>query len=296
MKTTVIHHDADYDGLFCREIAKKFLPDAHIIGWDFGRPQLDYPEEGLVFVMDLPYLQVFKGAYPHFTSNEFIVLDHHKTSIADMLGDNMTRFCIDGVAACRLAWQYFTAPIFPLKQDFIDRKVSEPYAVTLAGEYDIWDHGASGGEDIIFQFGLKAEEDIRWPVLLNHESAASDLYVRHLIANGEICQRYVKNGNANKMKRAFNLEFEDLNFLALNTFGANSLTFESALAEEHDACLAYYWNGKEYIVSLYGSYMKPNIDLSVIAKKYGGGGHKQACGFTQRYLPWLPQGVKEIPK
>ena len=36
MKTTVIHHSADFDGIFCREIARKFLPDAELIGWDFG--------------------------------------------------------------------------------------------------------------------------------------------------------------------------------------------------------------------------------------------------------------------
>ena len=28
MKNTVIYHSADFDGIFCREIARKFLPDA----------------------------------------------------------------------------------------------------------------------------------------------------------------------------------------------------------------------------------------------------------------------------
>jgi len=35
-KTTVIYHRADFDGLFCREIARKFLPGAELIGWDGG--------------------------------------------------------------------------------------------------------------------------------------------------------------------------------------------------------------------------------------------------------------------
>jgi len=26
MKNTVIYHSADFDGLFCREVARKFLP------------------------------------------------------------------------------------------------------------------------------------------------------------------------------------------------------------------------------------------------------------------------------
>lgn len=36
MTTTVTHHSADFDGIFCREIARKFIPDAKLIGWDFG--------------------------------------------------------------------------------------------------------------------------------------------------------------------------------------------------------------------------------------------------------------------
>lgn len=51
MKTTVIYHSADYDGIFCREIARRFLPDAELIGWDFAdKPALKATlvhEEGL---------------------------------------------------------------------------------------------------------------------------------------------------------------------------------------------------------------------------------------------------------
>lgn len=36
MKTTVIYHRTDFDGLFCREIARKFLSEAKLTGWDYG--------------------------------------------------------------------------------------------------------------------------------------------------------------------------------------------------------------------------------------------------------------------
>ena len=41
-KITVIYHSADYDGIFCREIAHKFLPDAELIGWNFGDVPLPF--------------------------------------------------------------------------------------------------------------------------------------------------------------------------------------------------------------------------------------------------------------
>ena len=58
-KITVIHHSADYDGLFCREIARKFHPEAELIGWDFGNAPLKIPTEGIIYVMDLPVDRVF---------------------------------------------------------------------------------------------------------------------------------------------------------------------------------------------------------------------------------------------
>jgi oligoribonuclease NrnB/cAMP/cGMP phosphodiesterase (DHH superfamily) len=30
-----------------------------------------------------------------------------------------------------------------------------------------------------------------------------------------------------------------------------------------------------------------DIDLSIVAKQWGGGGHKNACGFTCDELPWI---------
>ena len=53
MKKRVIYHSKDFDGIFCREIAKKFIPDAEFIGWDYGDPKLPYPAEGTVYVLDL---------------------------------------------------------------------------------------------------------------------------------------------------------------------------------------------------------------------------------------------------
>lgn len=46
----------------------------------------------------------------------------------------------------------------------------------------------------------------------------------------------------------------------------------------HDACFCWRFDGQVVSVSLYGVAWK-HVDLSVIATKYGGGGHRGACGF-----------------
>jgi nanoRNase/pAp phosphatase (c-di-AMP/oligoRNAs hydrolase) len=46
--------------------------------------------------------------------------------------------------------------------------------------------------------------------------------------------------------------------------------------------MPFSFDGDEWIISLYSR----NIDVSEIAKKYGGGGHKGAAGFHCKDLPF----------
>ena len=71
MKTTVIHHSADFDGIFCREIARKFLPDAEIIGWDFGDKPLAIPD-GQIYILDLPVDRVFGYDFKNMGASELL--------------------------------------------------------------------------------------------------------------------------------------------------------------------------------------------------------------------------------
>lgn len=202
MKTTVIFHSADFDGLFCREIARKFLPDAELIGWDFGDEPLPLPvAENLYYILDLPVDRVFGCEFRNgdcYLGNKMYVpkeqpvmwnhivwIDHHKSSIETHPKD-IPGYRIDGVAACRLAWFYFTAlerykaqtttadftwfqGHYPwaTKAQFVNREVLEPLAVRLAGEYDIWCKDDPRAE--LFQHGLRSRDlTDRWPWLLRY--------------------------------------------------------------------------------------------------------------------------------
>ena len=301
MKTTVIHHSADFDGIFCREIARKFLPDAELIGWDFGDKPLEIPPEGQIYILDLPVDRVFgdefsgKATTKYFCHDEMlrrvVWIDHHKTSIESHPA-NIDGYRIDGVAACRLAWQFFVGfpargdvKDFPTKQDFVNRTVSEPLAVRLAGEYDIWDKRDPRAE--VFQFGLRSRvlTPEWWSDLLGQNS---DYHCGTLLDAGEMLQRYQQSQDASLMYRSFITEFAGLRFLALNTARCNSLTFAAKDIPEtgHDALMGFYWTGKEWKVSLYHAKHRTDIDLSQIAKHHGGGGHRGACGFVAYALPF----------
>jgi len=303
---TVIYHSADFDGIFCREIARKFLPpDTMFIGWDYKDPKIPFPYEGTVYVLDLSpecFEELEGGDYSE-RYKRTIWIDHHKTAI-EKFNATIPGYRIDGVAACRLAWQWFAAHLIneaglPSKQMFVDRKVPEPLAVRLAGEYDIWDKRDERADT--FQYGLRSkeltEEDWKW-LLTIHDNmkqgeyalAKTGLAVDTLLQDGRLLQRYSQKLDADLVNyKSFLVEWEGLKFLCLNTGRFNSLTFaaKDVLETGHDALLGWTFTGKSNTVSLYHAKHRTELDLSAIAVKYGGGGHRGACGFTCEKLPFL---------
>lgn len=290
MQTTVIYHSADYDGIFCQKIAQKFLPETNTnyIGWDFSDAPLTPPLFGDIYILDLPVNQVF--GIKDIESNQSLLsriiwIDHHKSAILSH-PVSLKGYRIDGVAACRLTWQWFNTANLPEKQSFINRMVNEPLSVRLAGEYDVWDHRKDGDEE--FQFGLDCLAPEYIDTMLSFDSVAT-LTVNHAITLGKAAMAcYAKRDADIVNKRSFIKNWENLNFLTLNTAKCNSQTFKVKDVPEtgHDAIMAFNYDGKEWNFSLYHAAHKTDIDLSIIAAKYGGGGHKGACGFRLKVLPF----------
>ena len=315
----VIYHKADFDGLFCREIARKHFGDmADYIGWDYGDPLpvvLKRQEDGLpgcyLYMLDISVDGLMD--YPGL-----VWIDHHKSAI-DKFPSSINGYRIDGVAACRLAWHYFTCVKagwlernqWADKQHYIDRIVSEPLAVRLAGEYDIWDKRDPRAE--LFQHGLRSRDITNdWPLLLSIETpqtisqlearlAAGDRFeiepdgsvmpaiVFSLLESGKVVQYTKTKENESIAKQfAFTFAWEGLTFCAINAARYNSHLFTAGIKPEHDALFGFNFDGKQWRVSLYHAPGKEHHDLSLIAVKHGGGGHRGACGFKLTKLPFTP--------
>lgn len=313
MKTIVIYHSADFDGLFSREIARKhFGENAEYIGWDYGNPVPAIPEGAKLYMIDISVdgLMDFPG---------LTWIDHHKSAMLKY-PETIRGYRIDGVAACRLAWQWFfrdtpgdiAGENMPTKEDFFERRVVEPLAVRLAGEYDIWDKRDPRAE--LFQHGLRSMDlDSYWAQLLSIEKpnikeveAMADAgfsrniieedgtipppIVHTLLANGRSLEYAQTHQNASIIKAyGFTVQFEGLTFLACNHARFNSHLFTAGIKPEHDALLGFNYDGAgKWRVSLYHAPDRTHHDLSLIAVKHGGGGHRGACGFKTEKLPFLP--------
>lgn len=302
-KTTVIYHSADFDGLFCEQIARRFLGTENVeyIGWNHGDKTLEIPN-GAIYVMDLPVDRVFGFAYSKDDTDRpgpkhppgLVWIDHHKSSI-ETHPTEIEGYRIDGVAACRLAWQWFTFIAAggnkPIKDHYTNRLVNEPLAVRLAGEYDIWDKRDPRAE--LFQHGLRSQNldpnCWRWMLGTDCDLSMMESSVDGLLRQGMGIQYARTQENASIIQDiGFTLQWEGLTFLCCNAARYNSHLFTAGLKPEHDACFGFKWTGKTWSVSLYHAPGKEHHDLSEIAKKYGGGGHRGACGFQADKLPFIP--------
>ncbi len=291
----VLFHSADFDGIFCREIAKRFFGDkATYVGWDYGQPDPVIPD-GIehIYMLDISIKSLMKDP-------RLVWIDHHRTAM-DEFGNDAYGYRLDGVAACRLAWQWFFCTYgpngdnrihptdwqLPDKQMFIDRTVQEPWAVRLAGEYDIWDKRDPDAE--LFQHGLRSQNlDSLWEIILQNPIPEVDekrgldaITVDALLDAGRAIQYAKTEENAGIITSyGFTINWEGLCFLCCNHARFNSHLFKAATKPEHDGLLGFNFDGSkgDWRVSLYGVPGKPEVDLGAIAKKYGGGGHRQACG------------------
>ncbi|OPX89090.1 MAG: hypothetical protein A4E53_01698 [Pelotomaculum sp. PtaB.Bin104] len=170
-----------------------------------------------------------------------------------------------------MAWEYF----FPQKE--------MPLAVTFAGRYDVWDFSQHGNMLNEFQSGIRLfdhypESEI-WNKLLNGNAE-----IDSILSKGQIALRFRTNRYTSLIKSfSFYAEFEGYKAICCNVGSTSSQLFDSVDELTYDIMCPFVFDGKQWTVSIY---TKKDIDCSVIAKKYGGGGHKKAAGFQCLELPF----------
>jgi oligoribonuclease NrnB/cAMP/cGMP phosphodiesterase (DHH superfamily) len=221
----------------------------------------------------------FKRLYS-ITKN-IVWIDHHKSAILDNPEMNMlagTRSIVDG-SACELTWKYY----------FANKPM--PELVKLISDYDTWtfkygDVTKNVHMGLISR-GYKPDDDALL-ALIDPANAIATLYLE---VDGQSINRYITTRNKDNVKNAFEVELDGRKGIACNAFKTSALLFDSLrpeLYEKYEFTSVFIWNGKHWSVSLYTE--REDIDVSLIASKYGGGGHRKAAGFECKELPFTNKG------
>lgn len=201
-------------------------------------------------------------------TKNIIWIDHHKTAFEYKYSIEMKGLRDIDYAGSELAWMYF----------FPNEKM--PRSIGLIGDRDKW-AWKYGEETAQFNQGMKIfahqPTDLIWIDLLNSNERVSEI-----TKAGEICLKF-RDGFCKDYAEGygFETEFESYKCFALGLYQFGSEAFGQRI-EEYDICLSFEFLGDKWIIGLYSK----KIDVSEIAKKYGGGGHKGAAGFVFDKLPF----------
>lgn len=208
-------------------------------------------------------------------------IDHHKTAIERYEGFEYDIRGIrgDGIAGCMLTWIYLSqmtnygeGPIALF--DPSDVRLA-PSFTQLIADWDVWrfKFGEKTRQFIIafnaLNLGLDDKDWPFWDRLCNHAN------VSRMVLDGATMLKYRDGWAANYMNLGFECNFEGYSCFAVNIGFANSEYFKS-LEKDYDIWIAFVYDGSHWRYSLYST----KVDVSEIAKKYGGGGHRGAAGFT----------------
>lgn len=289
--TYVFYHRMDLDGWCSAAIAMRHFEmvfgtfnvpdDVKLIGYHYGDP-IDFDElqeDSTFYFLDV-FPQPYEEMYERFmgkSRGKLIVIDHHKTFVESPVAGLVDGLLDVSHAACELAWMFF------------NEGTPTPPVVLALGQYDSWrKDGVFDWDNTVLPFQYAARSMFKdptvsagwWFTALQNTDESRSWFSNRVMLGTELLlherQRNTKVLKNNHME----LKFEGLRLLVCNDGAYNSLLFESMWDDKrYDAMLAYAVRSDGRVsASLYAT--DPQIDCTPVAKKYGGGGHAHACGFT----------------
>jgi hypothetical protein len=133
---------------------------------------------------------------------------------------------------------------------------------------------------------LKPSSDL-WKALLTSDPEGREEGIAVIVDRGISVLTHVDNFYDEYLrKNGFTLKFKGYNAIAINIDRASSRIFDCIQnISSFDVLITFVLNKHhEWYISLYSN--NDNVDVSLIASEYGGGGHKGAAGFTVKKLPF----------
>lgn len=262
----VVYHDDCPDGITALWVCRQKWPEAEAYParYEVG-PDLNRLQERFVLMVDFSWKrQVMQDLIS--VAAACLVLDHHKSAQAELVGLPGCEFDMDR-SGCGLAWDV----LFP--------DDPRPAIVNYTEDRDLWRWALRGSREINAALGS-------YPLTLESRSRLADV-----MRSPEGCTRMASEGCAIIRYRKQLISDVVSKGIPIKHIGGHrvpcvaspfrelvsELTHE--MANGYPFAATYYDDGDEYRhFSLRST--ADGIDVSEVARKYGGGGHQHAAGFS----------------
>lgn len=264
MKTKILYHANCQDGFAAAYCAWT------ILGWDAEYIPVQYQEPPpLIEDGDLIYIVDF--SYPRemlldmrVIASEIVVLDHHKTAQENLLGLNFAFFDMKKSGAM-LAWEHWHP------HEYI------PALIRYVQDRDLWKHELLYTHEIYVALREYPQDFLVWHELTRLEDS---IFIEKLYGEGV---PILAVHNKEIQEKATQFHWETIAGYRVPVVEAYRYYSDIAnlLCKQHPdapfaACTRIQNGKKKYDLRSLG-----NFDVSAVAKTMGGGGHKNASGYTK---------------
>lgn len=272
----VIYHKNCADGFGAAWSAwKKFGNEADYLPLQHGDPTPDVKNKH-VYILDFSFnKEIIQNMIE--VSKSFLLLDHHASALKELEGLSSSHIFLNmKKSGAMLAWEYFNPGKTP------------PLLIQYIQDRDLWQWELPHSKEI--SAALELEERS----FENFDKLTDNIFT-DLKKKGKSILEYkdslVKRVVDKAQTRVLTFEGKEL-LVAL----VNSCLFQSEVGNVlssgfYDLGMIYYFDHekKQYIISIRSS--TDNVDCSLIAKSFGGGGHPRASGFS---LDLHPESILAI--
>ncbi|WP_111979307.1 DHHA1 domain-containing protein [Algibacillus agarilyticus] len=192
-------------------------------------------------------------------AESIIVLDHHKTAEADLVGLPFCEFDMSKSGAM-MAWEKF------------GNADEVPDLIRYIQDRDLWTWALPMSKAYSAALQLKSMDFEIWEPLLDNAKTAE------LCAEGEVIEAYQQA----KVKRALKQDIEMVTIAGHQVPCINTTHLISEIGNElakgHPFAAMFFDTADKRVYSLRSA--EDGIDVALIAKQFGGGGHFHAAGFS----------------
>lgn len=262
----VIYHAKCLDGMTAAWAVRKALGDGDYVAATHGETPPDVAGRDVVIV-DFSYKRAAMEKMAR-EAKSLLVLDHHKSAQADLDGLPFAKFDMNRSGA-GMAWDWFH-PDQP-----------RPALVNLVEDDDLWRHALPGTREFQRRLDMEDMSFDNWERLAGMSEAELAAY----IAEGRLLKRAFDGEVAALLEERYEVELAGERGLAVNAGSRYSSELGHHLAEL-SGTFGMVWRQLDgrLKISLRSS---GSYDVSLLAAKFGGGGHRNAASFT---LPVSAEG------
>jgi len=273
----ILYHNNCPDGWCAAYICKLKYPEAQLIPLNHGLDEevLDSLFEGCrnedVIMVDYSLRTRELNDQLNSVAKSFLILDHHKTAQATLEGASYATFDMKRSGA-GLAWDYLFGKDSPEMADATDSvKSYRPFWVSYIEDQDLWNWQLDHSHEVNAFLMVQPRTVETWNEIT--KIGVDDAY-----ANGVGVRQYIEYYTRSVVAEAQEGSMENYKVAVLNIPYAGVSEAGNALCKAgYPVALLWFERGDGMTTfSLRGD---GSVDVSAIAKTFGGGGHNNAAGF-----------------